>query len=302
MAISLQDWHNMGRLRTLAGYSIFTLDSGPADDRPTVLLLHGYPTSSWDWEAIWSRLQPDFRLVALDLLGFGFSAKPYPHPYLISEQANIVEALVTELELTHFHVLAHDYGDTVAQELLTRQNARETPQWLSLCLLNGGLFPETHHARLIQKMMLTPMGPLITALLKEKQLHKTMSKLFGPHSQPDKALIHGFWEAIDYNKGRRVLNKLISYIPQRVVNRNRWVEAMRHSIAPIGLINGAVDPVSGAHMVARYLEVLGEPAFLLSLPTIGHYPQVEAPDDIAEGYREFLQRVSTQGLHQAEQA
>ena len=302
MSIMLQDWHDLGRLRTLAGNSIFTLDSNPTEHRTTLLLLHGYPTSSWDWEALWTRLAPDFRLVALDFLGFGFSAKPYPHPYLISEQADIVEALIAELELEQFHVLAHDYGDTVAQELLMRQNARQHPQWQSLCLLNGGLFPETHHARLIQKMMLTPMGPLITALMKEKQLYKTMSKLFGPHSQPSKELVHGFWDAIDYNKGRRVLNKLISYIPQRVVHRERWVEALKASCVPIGLINGAVDPVSGAHMVARYLEVVGEPDFLLSLPTIGHYPQVEAPDAIAEAYREFLQRVSTQPMHETEQA
>ena len=288
-----EKWQSMGQWRTLCGRRIFTLDNG-RDNAPAVLMIHGYPTSSWDWETLWAELGTGFRLVTLDLLGFGFSDKPYPHSYLINEQADIVEALVAELGLQQFHVLAHDYGDTVAQELLARQNALASPQWLSCCLLNGGLFPETHHARLIQKMMLTPLGPLLTTLMKEKQLQRTMNKIFGPDSQPSAQLIHHFWEIISYNNGRRVLNKLINYIPQRILHRERWVAALQNSVVPLGLINGAVDPVSGAHMVARFVEVVGDPAYLLSLPTIGHYPQIEAPAEVIAGYGEPLDRWAVQ--------
>lgn len=291
MSMTPQQWLAMGQYRTLCNRRIFVMDNGRADV-PAILLIHGYPTSSWDWEALWQELDQDYRLVTLDMLGFGFSDKPYPHSYLITEQADIIEALVTELGLQQFHVLAHDYGDTVAQELLARQNARADTQWLSLCLLNGGLFPETHHARLIQKMMLTPLGPLLTTLMKEKQLQRTMTKIFGPKTPPSRELIQHFWEVINYNNGRRALNKLINYIPQRIMHRERWVGALQQSKVPLALINGSVDPVSGAHMVARFIEVVGEPAFLLSLPTIGHYPQVEAPAEVIAGYRQFLQRIS----------
>ena len=291
MQYSPEQWQAMGQWRVLCGRRIFTLDNGRAN-APVVLLIHGYPTSSWDWEALWADMNADFRLVALDLLGMGFSDKPYPHSYPISEQADIVEALVAELGLQHFHVLAHDYGDTVAQELLARQNALAAPQWLSCCLLNGGLFPETHRARLIQKLMLTPLGPLLTALMNERQLQRTMGKVFGPDTQPPAELIQHFWELITYNNGRRALNKLISYIPQRITHRERWVSALQTSVVPLGLINGALDPVSGAHMVARFFEVVGEPDYRLSLPTIGHYPQVEAPVEVIASYRAFLQNIA----------
>ena len=291
MQYSPEQWQAMGQWRVLCGRRIFTLDNGRAN-APVVLLIHGYPTSSWDWEALWADMNADFRLVALDLLGMGFSDKPYPHSYPISEQADIVEALVAELGLQHFHVLAHDYGDTVAQELLARQNALAAPQWLSCCLLNGGLFPETHRARLVQKLMLTPLGPLLTALMNERQLQRTMGKVFGPDTQPSADLIQHFWELISYNNGRRALNKLISYIPQRIKYRERWVSALQTSVVPLGLINGALDPVSGAHMVARFFEVVGEPDYRLSLPTIGHYPQVEAPAEVIAGYRAFLRQVA----------
>ena len=79
-------------------------------------------------------------------------------------------------------------------------------QWLSCCLLNGGLFPETLRARLIQKLMLTPLGPLLTALMNERQLSRTMGKVFGPDTQPSADLIHHFRELIGYNNGRRTLS------------------------------------------------------------------------------------------------
>ena len=59
-----------------------------------------------------------FRLIAPDLLGFGRSAKPSRHDYRIGEQADICAAVMAEAGVGRCHVLAHDYGDTVAQELL----------------------------------------------------------------------------------------------------------------------------------------------------------------------------------------
>jgi pimeloyl-ACP methyl ester carboxylesterase len=56
---------------------------------------------------------------------------------------------------------------------------------------------------------------------------------------------------------------------------------------PLAVIDGAVDPVSGAHMVARYREVVGT-GYIAELDGIGHYPQVEAPGLVLEHYARFL--------------
>ena len=93
------------------------------------------------------------------MLGFGFSDKPNNRDYTIHQQADLFESLVTSLDLQKFHVVAHDYGVSVAQELLARQLEGEgAGLWQSCLLLNGGLFPETHHALFIQKLMLSPLG------------------------------------------------------------------------------------------------------------------------------------------------
>ncbi len=297
MSITIRQWKNTGYIIRLKGHNIFYIDSlhgspPEAPRRGTILLLHGYPTSSWDWERIWPLLEPNYRLIALDFLGLGFSDKPYPYEYLITEQADIVEALIDKLGLINFHVMSHDYGDTVAQELLARQNERDETQWLSLCLLNGGILPEAHRAKWIQKLLATPLGPYITKHFTSESLKKAMVDIFGPETPPDDELIAGFWEAINNNNGRHTLHKLISYIKQRKLNRERWVGALQETKIPIGMINGSLDPISGRHMVARYKEVIGPPLMTIALETIGHYPQLESPEQTVAAYTQILEAVT----------
>ncbi len=295
MAYTATQWKLYGNTIRLNGHFIFYVDNGVQGEKadlPCILLLHGFPTSSWDWERLWPLLEKDFRLIALDLLGFGYSDKPYPYQYLMSEQADIAESLMQTLGIDTFHVLAHDYGDTVAQELLARQNEQEQPNWISLCLLNGGLFPETHRAKFIQKLLASPLGPRITRMMKKKALLKNMADIFGPNTQPDEELIEGFWQIINYNNGRRTLHKLIDYMRQRKVNRERWVDALKQSKVPICLINGSIDPISGKHMVERYKAVVGPPLMIFDFTDIGHYPQWEAPEQTATSYRQFLKTIT----------
>ena len=190
-------------------------------------------------------------------------------------------------------MLAVEVGqDTVAQELLARQNAGSgVGRWQSVCFLNGGLFPETHKARLIQKLLLSPVGPLINRLSTKGTFDRSFSAVFGPSTRPSPQELDSFWRLITHDEGKHVFHNLITYMADRKTHRERWVEALRQSVVPIGLINGSVDPVSGAHMVARYRDVVSPDHFTAELPRIGHYPQVEAPDATAEAYRRFLRQL-----------
>ncbi len=79
-------------------------------------------------------------MLVCDLLGFGDSAKPRAHRYSLLEQADLQQALLGRLGIDEpLHVLAHDYGDSVAQELLARHHEGRL-QLASCVFLNGGLF------------------------------------------------------------------------------------------------------------------------------------------------------------------
>lgn len=291
MKRSIEQWRERGHFSNLLGRQIFCVDSGEIG-RPTVFLIHGFPTSSWDWTPVWAALKETYRLVAIDLLGFGFSDKPDPHRYSIMEQADLCEALIADRKLEAFHVLAHDYGDTVAQELLARQNeGRGAGRWESVCFLNGGLFPETHRARLIQKLLLSRFGRLVNELSSKRMFDKSFSAVFGPRTKPTPEELDAFWTLIQHNDGKHTFHNLITYMTDREQHRERWVQALKRSVVPIALINGSADPVSGAHMVARYREVVSSDHFIVELPGIGHYPQVEDPRVVVDAYLRFLRQL-----------
>ena len=286
-------WRAQGEYQSLLGHQIFCIDSGATQQyspqTSVLLLIHGFPTSSWDWLPMWGDLIKNYRVIALDMLGFGFSDKHNNRNYSIHGQADIVEALVAAKGLESFHVLAHDYGDTVAQELLARQlEGNGVGQWLSCCFLNGGLFPETHRALLTQKLLLSPIGSLLNSFTGFRKFCRNFSSVFGADTQPSDQELKDFWWLINFNNGKHLFHNLITYMSDSIQHRERWVSALQTSSIPLALINGSVDPVSGSHMVARYKELECRLDYCAELPTIGHYPQVEAPEDVLTHYQIFL--------------
>lgn len=285
----LLQWQERGHMLTLLGKKIFVIDEGEPT-QPNLVLIHGFPTSSWDWLPIWEALRHKFRIITLDMHGFGFSEKPNQRNYSIGKQADIIEALVSTLEIQEYGLLVHDYGNSVAQEILYRHHNQLTDkgQVRSCCFLNGGLFPETHKALLIQKLLLSPIGKYLNALSGYSQFKKSFSSVFGSNTKPTEAELKNFWQVINFNKGKHIFHNGITYINDRIENRDLWLDTLQNSRIPLALINGSVDPVSGKHLVDRYKELECRLDYLKELPDIGHYPQVEAPQDVSNAYFEFI--------------
>lgn len=294
--MTLEQWRTAGKSFRYRAHDIFYRDAGDSQSSSALLLVHGFPTSSWDWAKVWGALCAKFpRVVAPDMIGFGYSAKPADYAYSISDQAELHEKLLAQLGVKRVHILAHDYGDTVAQELLARHEDRKAANNASLSIescvfLNGGLFPETHHARLIQKLLLTPLGPLLSRLMSRRGFGKSFSAVFGPKTQPSVEDLDQFWSLIQHNGGNRLMHRLIRYIPERRANRARWVGVLQKTKVPLRVINGPVDPVSGQHMVDRYRELVPNPD-TVSLPGSGHYPQVEDSAGVLRAFLDFHRRI-----------
>lgn len=288
-ASGLAQWRQAAQSFSFRGLPISYWTAGQGEP---LLLIHGFPTASWDWQPLWQPLAERYRVIACDMLGFGYSAKPRGHDYSLLEQADIQQALLAELGIDGpVHVLAHDYGDSVAQELLAR-HCEGRLQLASCVFLNGGLFPETHHPVRLQKLLLGPLGFLVGRLFSRRSLGKSFGRIFGPNTQPSEAELDEYWSLIAHNNGPAVMHRLIRYMPERVVQRERWVSAMQRGAVPLRVIDGAVDPISGAHMVARYRELIPAADTVL-LDDIGHYPQVEAPRQVLEHYLAFRTRLDS---------
>jgi pimeloyl-ACP methyl ester carboxylesterase len=293
--IPLASWETAGRYFDYRGQRVFFVRAGESAAE-TLLLIHGFPTSSWDWEAVWGQLSARFHLCAPDLLGFGFSAKPKRYAYSVIDQADLIETLLTDQGVRAYHVLAHDYGDSVAQELLARcAESTVRPRLRSVAFLNGGLFPETHRALFMQKVLASPFGRIVARLSRRSDLARSLRRIFGPATQPDTALIDAFWDLISRDDGALVMPKLLGYLRERRMQRPRWVGALQGARVPLKLICGAVDPISGAHMAARYRELVPHTDMTL-LPNIGHYPQIEDPAAVLTAFLDFQARCVSRPL------
>ncbi len=282
-AKTLEHWKAAGHCFQWQSHSIFYRDEGVGE---VLLCIHGFPTSSYDWQRMWPSLRKHFRVISLDLLGFGFSSKPRRHYYSVLEQTDIIAALLASLDVNRLHILAHDLGDSIAQECLARHEAASGFDIQSICFLNGGLFPEAHHPRLIQTLLRGPLGPLLVHGLNEKKFNKSFAAVFGPNTQPDAEELSDFWHLIELNNGHRLAHRLLQYIPERRKHRDRWLKAMQETRIPMRLINGTDDPVSGRHLLERYREIIPN-ADVVALEGVGHYPQVEAPGAVLSAFMDF---------------
>ncbi|NXS62151.1 MEST protein, partial [Brachypteracias leptosomus] len=252
---ALLSWRSSGDYFTYRDQNIFYRDStGAVGSSDIVVLLHGFPTSSYDWCKIWEGLTQRFhRVIALDFVGFGFSDKPRPHHYSIFEQASIVEGLVHHLGLHHqrINLLSHDYGDTVAQELLHRS--------LMLCLLFVGPIS----SREVEGCSTNPFSHGPTALVKAGRLHP----------------LHN----------TRFLLSILQYLNQRKKHRDRWVGALMSTSVPLHLIYGPLDPVNPhPEFLQLYKKVLPMSTVSVLDDHISHYPQLEDPTGFLNAYLNFI--------------
>ena len=289
--ISLDTWRAKGKQFDYDGNAIFFVEEGAGD---SLVCIHGFPTASWDWAWIWPELTARFRVVAPDMVGFGFSAKPRAYEYTLRDQATLHERLLAERGIGDVIILAHDYGDTVAQELIARHDERRASGrdglriW-GVCFLNGGIIPGEHRPRIMQRLLASPIGALVGRLTNEQTFNRSFSEIFGPNTQPSPEELAQFWELIEHNGGRYVLHKIIRYMHERMQFRDRWVGALQTASMPLRFVNGTEDPVSGRHMADMYAKLVPN-ADVVLLEGIGHYPQVEAPKDVLDAFNGFLER------------
>lgn len=296
----LAQWHVAGLNFTFAlsatsggaRHSIFYRDSHPdGAGKRVLLLLHGFPSSSFDWHKVWTPLVASgWRVVAPDFLGFGFSDKPLRSGTARSSitlhvQADLVEALLASLQLAagvDVHVMCHDYAVSVVQELL----ARRRPALASVVFLNGGLLPSAHRPILLQKLSVSPYTAwLIKRLVCPTLFRRNLNHVFGPRTQltDDEAL--EYYALLLHNDGYLIVDDLLGYMRERKRHRARWTRVLTHTDVPLLVINGPADPVSGRHLVDA-LRQLPPPPNERSLDIavldnwIGHYPQLEQPDAV----------------------
>lgn len=285
--MTFSEWKDSAKYFKYKDYPIAYWEGGQG---PHLILIHGFPTSSWDWHKTWEALTSRFHVIAPDMIGFGYSSKPKKYKYSITDQARLHEAFAEHLNIKEAHLFVHDYGVSVAQEMLAahKERGNEGLQILSCCFLNGGLFPELHRARLVQKLLNSPFGSLFNRFLTKKSLHTNFDKIYGD-KKASALEIDQFYKLILHNDGDKITHLLIKYINDRRANAIRWKNILLETTVPLKVINGPLDPVSGRHLAEYCQKLLPNPDITI-LEGVGHYPHDEAPEQVLASYFAFVEQ------------
>ncbi len=135
---SLCDWRALFPYQPadldLGGVTMRYIDTGAG--KP-VLMVHGNPTWSFYWHELIRDLQPDYRCVAPDHIGCGYSDKPQRYPYTLDQHIQNLIRLIERLDLQRITLVAHDWGGAIGLGALVRLKER----FEKIVLLNTAAFP-----------------------------------------------------------------------------------------------------------------------------------------------------------------
>jgi pimeloyl-ACP methyl ester carboxylesterase len=276
---SIASWQALGQVHELLGHQVFAVDLPAAgtERAEPLLVVHGFPTSSFDFAGIAGRLADHRRVVLVDLLGYGFSAKPDLH-YTMALQADVVVALVAELGIDRLALLTHDMGDTVGGELLARSIEGTWPvQVTRRVVTNGSIYIAMANLTAGQQLLLSLPDEAIdeAAAPGPEALAASLVATLSPgHADVDMA---DHAALVVHAGGHRMLARTIRYIEERRANERRFTGAIESHPSPLGIVWGPEDPIAVAAMAERLKGVRGDAA-LTWIDGAGHYPQLEDPE------------------------
>lgn len=264
------------RFALIEGVRVHYQEAG-AKSAPPILLIHGFTASNFVWnDVLLPMAESGFRVIAPDLIGFGFSGKPRDGEYTIDSQARMIIRLMNHLGLERAILVGSSYGGAVAAT-----SALDYPERVERLVLVDAVINNHAKRRPLLRLAAAPLiGDLISPLMigSRKLVHSQMRKGYAPEN------MHLF----DEERMTAHHRPLLAASTQRaaLVTLRRWqatrIERNAHQIKqPTLLIWGEDDPeIPLAHGRKLFEEIKG--SRLVVFRRCGHMPMEEYPREFTE--------------------
>jgi pimeloyl-ACP methyl ester carboxylesterase len=276
-----QAWARTGRHVAVGRHRIFVVERGQG---PVLLLVHGFPTSSYDFRGLIERLAPHFRCIACDFPGYGLSDKPNDYSYSLFQQADALEGLVRALGVTKARAICHDMGTSVLCELLARQDQSQLGFALEhVTFTNGSMLQWLADITPFQKLLASNetllQGIELCAQIPDLMVAGLRGLTRRPNaiSDDDAVVIR---DLLVHDAGHLRLPALSGYMRERYVHKERWIGALRRNAARSAIVWATEDPIANLAM-GRELHALLPAAPYTELDGVGHFLIFEDPDRVA---------------------
>jgi pimeloyl-ACP methyl ester carboxylesterase len=283
----VESWRRAGDVEDVLGRRLYVQRREGAG--PLLLLLHGFPSSSYDWRELLA-LRPERAALVFDCLGYGLSAKPRDHVYVLAGHADAAEELVRRAGSPPVFVVGHDMGTSVATELMARDLRDELAMDLRGALLfNGSMLLHLSKPTLGQELLRSRLGPLFSRLTTERGFRAQFSRVFSAEHPLTAEEAADQWSLLAHHGGSRIGHLLVHYMAERERFTERWHGAIRDWPGALTLTWGLLDPVARV-AVLDGLRELRPGVEAIEQPGLAHYPQIEDPPAIAAALDAALER------------
>lgn len=253
------------------------------ETKPKLVLIHGFPNSSFDYYKMIPFLEDEYHIAALDFPGSGFSDKPLDgYNYMLAENAEIVDHFVREVvKFDDFALFTHDRGVSIGLAFLGNYLDNPDPGYnINYHFLsNSGMF-----------LPLANLVPFQLALLDAQAGERMIAARAAQTRRTEgEAESLAFSDIFAFKDGNISLLYVGRYLLERQVNEVRWLENLPRSPIPVAYLWGltdAVNPIRIPNYVwDTYLNDREVESSFWVLPTAGHYPQRDNPEEVAKVIR-----------------
>ncbi|MEC8949753.1 MAG: alpha/beta hydrolase [Pseudomonadota bacterium] len=256
------------------------------ESKPKLVLIHGFPNSSFDYYKMIPYLEDEYHIAVLDFPGSGFSDKPLDgYNYMLAENAEIVDHFVREVVgFDDFALFTHDRGVSIGLAFLGNYLDHPNPGYTVNYhfLSNSGMF-----------LPLANLVPFQLSLLDadagERMIQARSAQPRRTEGEPESL---AFSDIFAFNQGNISLLYVGRYLLERQVNETRWLEYLPRSPVPVAYLWGLTDNVNPIripnYVWDTYLNDRESESSFWILPTAGHYPQRDNPEEVAKIVRMAL--------------
>jgi pimeloyl-ACP methyl ester carboxylesterase len=259
------------------GLTVYYKDSGPKN-APVLLFLHGFGSSLQTWDDWSAKLDPQYRVIRLDLPGFGLTGAHPAQDYSEATDVAILTHFVDKLGLNQFSVIGHSMGGKMAWALAASQPERVQ----ALVLMAPDGFPELKDIGSKPYEVPAIMG-LIQYFLPKYFVQKSIEPAFADPQMLNEALVNRYYDML---RAPGVRGAILDRSNQTIYTDP--VPRLKKIKAPTLLLWGEQDQMIPSSNAQSYAVVLRHSSTVV-VPKLGHLLQEEQPDTGLAAVMQFLE-------------